>query len=75
MKSINVDGLPDPIIRSLTDFVERVRQHLEAPDQHLTPEQRLERAAGSWADCSDELDSWLDAMHQCRKRPRPEVVQ
>jgi hypothetical protein len=75
MKMINVDGLPDSLVRSLEALVNSVKQQVVgATDIHGSGDvECLKRAAGSWAEADEEeFSQWLDETYRARKADRRE---
>ena len=74
MKTINVDGLPDPVVQSLEAVVQSFRAQLSTTPEQTAAGQFLKQAAGSWSGADNELDQWLDEMQQGQKQVRQEPM-
>jgi hypothetical protein len=70
MNVINVDGLPEPVVRSLEALVHSFKQEVAttAESSEATSLESLKRAAGSWADADEiEFKRWLQETYLARK--------
>ena len=63
MKSINVDNLPEPVVRAMEAVVETLReqfQHAEGPRLHRHPEDPTREQEMRLAEASGNLAFWDD---------------
>jgi hypothetical protein len=72
MGTINVDGLPQPVVDWLTAMVIDLKGQY-AQSERLPPGEGLRRAAGAWADADEaEFNQWREETYKQRKLSRAE---
>ncbi len=67
MDTIDVNGLPEPVVRSLENLVAGLKEQFSTSpaNDDLNPLERMKRAAGSWADADDdEFNEWLQETYR-----------
>ena len=76
MSTINVDGIPQPVVRALEAMVQSLRSQLASTSEVLPPGEGLRRSAGGWADADEgEFNQWLEETYRLRKLDRREIAE
>lgn len=70
MSTIDLDGLPEPVIQSLKAMVACLKQEYAKSSDALDPLERMKRAAGGWNDDSDGLEEYLEEVRRSRGHDR-----
>jgi len=66
MSSINLDGLPEPVVQSLQAMVAHLKLQYGKDQNGLAPLERMKRAAGGWNDDPEGLDAYLEEVRRGR---------
>lgn len=75
MSSINLDGLPEPVVQSIQAMVAHLKEQYSTATETLSPLERMKRAAGGWSDDPVGLDEYLEEVRRSRSLDRLEPTE